>query len=515
MTVTYPSAYVITPGAALVLPPADASPLSTGLSNGNAAYVLHAPQVTGAIYTVNTALTRQSSFRLPVTPSADGLTYRFRHYVRTGTGTTAITWSVEEQSSGGGWSSVASGTEAAAASSVIEISHTGTINATSDELRIRYSRGGDPYTPDSVTVYPDGTDNPSARTACGFWPYDDALFASSGAPINTEFVNRPVRNARAVVADRAQQLLSFAQEDDSTVANVRFDLTSANVGPGDWIDIGHGYAATPYMAQGATVGIYAIASVSAGSTADIVRVSAGGPWVEIDADGTVQAVTVAANVEGAGTAQARIRWSIQARRTGSNETFLHAVTADYQPPLTSTDLLVTTVDAPASTALLSAALRGAEDLLVSPWCQPAHCYDGNTDSDTRRFVSAIPPAVQYARAAIVRSQHGAGSVQSDSTIAATTVSGVPASPAAAIVTVDAPTNGTESYFDVDGGKGWPIVVWSSGDNMQATPPGSTKDRALNVIEALAPSYEVVEVHLSCGFGLHYARVRAPADWIEI
>jgi hypothetical protein len=242
-------------------------------------------------------------------------------------------------------------------------------------------------------------------------------------------------------------------------------------------------------------------------------VSAGGSSVVLNATGNVVSATLTASVDSPGTAQARIRFRIQGKRTSGNEMYLHSVLAEWSPSLSPSSLLITTPDAPAATSLLSSCIRGVEGLLLNQWCQPALCYEGNTSGlDTRRFSVIVPPACQFGRAALVRSNHVSGSVQSDSTIAATTTSGVPASPASAIVTVDAVTLGYESYYDLDGGYGTPIVLWSSADNLLSTPPGSTQDRGLELVETLGPTVEVVEVYLTTGFALHYAQVRAPADW---
>jgi len=515
MAVTYPSTYTVTPAAAMVLPPSDAAPVSTAMLNAAAGYQQHTPPLVLAVYTVDPLVTRQTSFRVPIAPSDDGLVYRVRSYVRTGTGTTAISWSVEWQTAGGGWTSIASGTTSAGASTVVEISTTATIPAAADELRLRYSRGTDPYTPDSVTVYPDSSNAPSARTASGFWPYDDGLLTAAGAPINTELLHRPLRNARAIVTDRQQCLLSWVQEDDT--ANARYSVAGGSAVDGSWVLLAHGVASVPYAAGNITATVEAIASVGGGATGDLIRISAGGEEVTLDADAAVNAAALQCVVQSPGTLGASIRWTVWANNTSGNETYPHAITAHYSPTHAPNDLLVKTPDAPASTHILAACVRGVESLLLSPWAQPALCYDGGTDTDllSRRFVAAIPPACQFARAAIVRCDLGQGTLQSDSTIAATTTSGVPASPGSAIVTVDAPTMGTESYFDVTAAGGSPVVVWSSGDNLVSTPPGSTQDRGLELVEALAAGYEVIEVTRSYGFALHLCRVRSPADWQDI
>ena len=44
---------------------------------------------------------------------------------------------------------------------------------------------------------------------------------------------------------------------------------------------------------------------------------------------------------------------------------------------------------------------------------------------------------------------------------------------------------------------------------------ATADRQLTPTEALAPANEVIEVTTTVGASLHYARLRAPADYQEI
>ena len=118
-------------------------------------------------------------------------------------------------------------------------------------------------------------------------------------------------------------------------------------------------------------------------------------------------------------------------------------------------------------------------------------------------------------AGISRATDTTGAAQTDTTIATTSTSGVPASPATAIVTVDCPTYGAEGYLDIDGSGLRPSTVWSS-DSYDPSPiPGATADRQLTPAELLAPAEEVVEVTTTVGASLHYARLRAPADYQEI
>jgi hypothetical protein len=118
-------------------------------------------------------------------------------------------------------------------------------------------------------------------------------------------------------------------------------------------------------------------------------------------------------------------------------------------------------------------------------------------------------------ACLSRATAQTGTAQTDTTIATTNTSGVPAAPASDIVTVNCPTYGTEGYLDIDGGGLLPTLVWSSDSYDPSPVPGATADRQLTPVEALAPANEVVEMTTTVGASLHYARLRPPADYQEI
>jgi hypothetical protein len=515
MAVTYPSAYAITSTAEFILPPIDDSPITTAMLNGNAAFELHRPSPLTTVYTVNTGLTRASSFRLPISVSADGISYNFRHIVRTGTGTTAITITVEEQSGGGGWTTKYGPTATAAgASTVVDVSHAATLTAGIDEIRITYSRGADPYTPDSLTVRP-GATGPSTIQTSGFWPYDDGLLTATGAPINTELMNRPLRNARAIYNDRDQCVLSFAQEDNGTPANVRYDLTAGSAPADEPQLFGVVTAAVPFWPKSRTVNISVLATVDGGTSTNLIRIRTPfGASATFDASGSIERGTLEVQVQKYGTAQAYVTFILEGSATSGRKTYLHAVTGAWEPD-EPTDLLIQSATHPASIEILATAIRSVENLLLAPWAQPALMFEGNTSGlDTRRWVCSVPPATQRMSLMLSRAGAESGTAQTDTTIATTTTSGIPASPAAKLVTVDCGTFGTEGYLDIDGSGLSPVTIWSS-DTFDDTTPSATEDRMLVVTEALAPADEVVEVTTTVGASLHYVRLRAPADYQEI
>jgi hypothetical protein len=516
MAVTYPAAYTITKTAAMVLPPIASAPLSVAMLNSNAAFRIHKPAAQTTVYTGDPGITRAASYRLPIKPSADGISYDFKHVVITGTGTTAVTITVEEQAAGGGWATIYGPTASAAgASTTVEISHAAAITAGIDELRITYDRGADPATYISVAVFP-GAGSPTTIQSSGFWPYDDGLLTATGAPINTEMVNRPLRNARAVVNDRSQCVLSFAQEDNGTPANVRYDMTAGSAPADEPQMFGVVTACVPFWPRFVDISVSVIATVDGGATTGLIRVrSASGESQTFDASGNVERKTLKCFVTKPGTPQAYVTFILEGSATSGRKTYLHSV-AGFWTPSEPTTLLLNSVAPPASIETLATCIRATENLLMRPWCQPALFYEGNTTGlSTRRWFASIPPAVQRMNVGISRATADSGTAQADTTIATTTTSGIPAAPATSLVTVNCPTYGTEGYLDIDGSGLAPMTVWSS-DSYDPDPlPGATVDRMLTPTEALAPAFDVVEITTTVGASLHYARVRPPADYQEI
>jgi hypothetical protein len=521
MTITYPAAYPVVDDHDLLLPAADAAPLSSGLLLANAAYQLHRPCPVVVVYTAERDVTRALEFRVPIIPSADGLSYTFRHVVELGAGVTAITIEIETQSGGGGWSTVygptSTGSLTASAKNTVDTA--ATIAAVTDEVRITYSQttGGDVISADSVAAIPAGG-SPSARTSSGFWPYDDGLLTATGAPINVELVNRAMANAFAIFEDRAQCVFSFAQESD---ANALYDLGDATQAADEqWVLVACGIAQVPMVSGAQTMTVRVIASVSGSpaSTDDRVRVHVGNVWALMDASGDVESATLSVDVPGGSTLQGSVPvevWVLRGPDTASgDETTLHAATVTLSPTLPGTPVVVGTPDAPASIATLWMATRGVESLLLRPWASPALAFDG-TDGTARRWWLPTPAACQRARMCIVRTSTSEGAQQTASTIETTTTSGVPASPAAYKVTVQTPSRGTETYHGLGSGAVTaPLYVWSSDSYDDAT-PAATTDRRLILDEQLATPLEAYQVVYAAGAAVHVTQVRPPLDYQSI
>jgi hypothetical protein len=84
----------------MLAPLANAPALAKALANSNSAWKNYVPSPLTVCYTDTALTTAARVFRVPVTPSADALTYDVLHELLTGTGTTAITITIEIQIGG-------------------------------------------------------------------------------------------------------------------------------------------------------------------------------------------------------------------------------------------------------------------------------------------------------------------------------------------------------------------------------------------------------------------------------
>ena len=514
MTVTYPPAYVVTTDGQLVMPVADKDPLHTALRLSNTHYRQHRPSPATYVFTTEALVSRQTRYRLPVLPEAGGQTYNVHHYWITGAGVDAITITIEEQTGGGGWSTVYGPTATAALTA--SASNTATTAATLsdgiDEIRVTYTRAGSAtYTPISLSVIPT-PGSPTTRTGSSFWPYDDGLLAANGAPINTELVNRALKNVRTITAARQQCLFTFAQEDGTSAV---YDMGDSLALDDYFTPIATGIFNVPFAPQSITVQCSVIASVDVGTTTTRVMVNGGAAQVLFTADDTVRTSDVVCKVINPGTLGSMVRMLAFVKHEVGQLTTVHAINAFYVPDVATVDI-ITTPDAPASWTTLDQATRGAEQLALQPWAQPALCFDGLSTADvqTRRFALSAGPALQRARMYFVRCKSDTGALQTPTTIATTSASAVPASPAALLVTVAASSLGVDGYYDMGGSGLDPQESWSSA-GYDVAAPAATVDRLLPLTEALAAAVEEVQITHVAGCALHYSAVRQSSGYQDI
>lgn len=332
MAITVPSELEVIKTSALLSAAADAEPLQSIVENTHHMWC-YGPAHLVAVYTCEAKITfRSAVFQIPVVPSAAGITYTFQHYVRTGTGTSNLSITVDEWVAGA-WNTLESATAiAAAANTVVGYSHTDTLAAESTKIRITISRatGLDEFTPDSITVYPTETSIATGVQSTGFAPLDDGLISAVGAPIHTEFFNRAIYNAQVVLQDRKQCVMSFVQEDGSASAPL-YEPSAASMGAGVWVRFGLAVASLPYQVD-PSIDVYALASVNAGTDTSLVRVSQAGhegQAVTFDADGAVNTLALQLNCDGTEGAGARLR--LDCTHKSGQETYVHAVVAFWQP----------------------------------------------------------------------------------------------------------------------------------------------------------------------------------------
>ncbi len=331
MTITIPTGVVVVDQADLIGPVADAAPLQTILENTAHLYA-YGPAHLTAVYTCADKITNRSVvFQVPIVPSADGIPYVFRHHVRTGTGTSNLTVKVEEWT-GAAWNTLENNTAVGAgANTVVTYTHTDTVDAAATKLRLTYSRatGTDELTPDSVCMYPQVSSIAAGKKTSGYVPFDDGLLSSAGSPIHTEFFDRAVRNALHVLRDRQQCALAFVQEDDS--GYVKHEVSAAGIGAGAYIRLGAARFCAPYQVN-PIINVYALASVTGGSTSEIVRVRQRGPQGEsILLNGTGSVVSGALSLKMPGGPLSFADLEIGGTHTSGNEAYIHAVVAYWTP----------------------------------------------------------------------------------------------------------------------------------------------------------------------------------------
>ena len=492
-------AHVVVKSSEMLAPAYDAAPLGTALANTNALYEHHRPNLLPAVYTVEPGVTRITVFQSPIRPSADDLTYYFEHVLEQTAGTGTLTVLVEEWT-GAAWNTIEN-TGAIAFSGITTHTHSDTIDATATILRITYetSDGATTYTAHSIAVLPAPSAPTGGTLACGFKHYDSTLLATTGAPINTEMINRVPSNVAAILADRSACVLSFLQEDNAT--DIRHDAANGYKPDGVWQTIGYAVASIPFAKYGDTVSIDVLASVDAGATTDLVQVAQDQAFVSpatFDASGSVEAGTLTIDPIDAGTPSARCIFRIDYKNTAGNTTYLHAVTGSIVPTVPAGWVIVSGVSPPGELATLQATVAAVEKWAFRPWPQPALCYEGNTSGlSTRRFNLSVGLGVNHARAWITRCHvpPGYGAAQAATVIGTDSSGGFSGND---LITVPAMSGGNESYLDA-ASVGQARLLYSG--DLVKDGPTTTVNRQIELTEGLSPTVETIEVDYSAGFGL--------------
>jgi hypothetical protein len=316
---------------AFVLPEADQSPLDTALLNCNTIYAHFRPPLHNIVFTTQpVTAARTSRFQWPTRPSADGLTYAFRVWIRTFANAGTLTVTIDENDAG--WNNLSTvAAIAAPANTVIQHDVSAVISATSTELRVGVARAaGDDFYVESILIWPTPASPVTAGVkASGFVPYDTGLLSTAGAPITTEHVNRTKVSSIAILRDRWQNCLSFVQEDNATY--VLYDAQQGAQPANDWQLIGNAVASFPGQ-RDPTINVDVLATVDAGATADLIKITQNtlyGNSALFDASGNVETATLQLHTDGGSDSHAEFQ--IWVKTAAANNTYLHAVQGFWLP----------------------------------------------------------------------------------------------------------------------------------------------------------------------------------------
>jgi hypothetical protein len=293
--------------------------------------------VLSVAYNSDPGLTRTSDYHIPIVPSADGLRYTLEHRFVCSAATQTVNVSVDYTTNyaGGGtvWVNIYAQnvtSDGTGGNLTTAVHADKTIPANAVALRVTYTApAAGTRTDHHLLVYPSPPDATTGLQASGFVPFDDTLMVSGEqAAVHTEWVNRCKSSAVALLQDRRQCALAFVQEYRTTP---RMTLTDKQV----FRAVTHGRVWFPFQKTDAlSLRVVVIAAVSAGATADLVRVRQVGPTgaasKTFDADGNDNAETLVCVVEGANEL-CHVDLEVAIKTTAGNTTRPFAVVAFWQP----------------------------------------------------------------------------------------------------------------------------------------------------------------------------------------
>lgn len=333
--ITPPASFQAAEAWRLMLPKMAAQPLQLALEDLNFLWQWHRPQLVSLAPHMSGAVSRASEYHCPIVPSQDGLPYTFEHRLACSAASQTITVGVDYcttyAGAGTAWTalySTAVGTSATAGGLTTVQHGPYTLPASAVVLRFTYSSpAAGTRTDHHILGYPTPAAATAGIQASGFVPFDDGLLThADGGAVHTEWLNRLKASSVAVLRDRHQMALSFAQEFSTTPFASRTDKTA-------WWPMPAGKVRLPWQTGTINLRVMAIGGVSGGATADLLRVGQlGGPGqsVLLAADGTVSSATLQCIVQGQG-ADAHVVLQPAYRTTTGNTTRPFTVVALYQP----------------------------------------------------------------------------------------------------------------------------------------------------------------------------------------
>lgn len=300
MTIQNPGALVVTPMSSLTKVPMMRTQLQQALNNCNFLYAAHAPNLVCGLVTCDPAETLERSVVTPIIPSVDGLQYEFR-VILTPSATTTFAVAVDYATTyGGSWTNVINATGIpTTAGTLLEVFDDGVIPNDAVVLRWTVTPASGSYEWHCVHAapYTAGITAPTAFVSSGFISFDDALLTATGAPINTEMVNRVRANCSAILRDRKQLAYCFVQP----------TTTRRTVSGSTYAPLPTARIHLPYQTGAVRLLWRCIATVNTGTTADLIVIQAqtdtgAGEKLKLDADGALQSGTMDVVVQGYGLA---------------------------------------------------------------------------------------------------------------------------------------------------------------------------------------------------------------------
>lgn len=319
----------------MLLPKMTTQPLKMAMENINYLWQWHRPQLVSFAPHMSGAVARASEYHIPIIPSADGLRYSFEHRFSCSGISQAVTISVDYCTTyaGGGtaWSALYSAAETSdgTGGALTRKTHSNyTIPVTAVALRVSYTAPAAGTRKDHhVLVYPTPDVAAAGVQDSGFVPFDDTVIGhADGGAVHTEWINRCKRSAVAVLKDRRQMAFSFVQEFSTTPKEARTDKTAFWPMPAARLRL-------PWQSGTVTLQVYAIGAVTAGTTANLLRLAQmGGPGksVLLAADGAIQTAQLQCLIDGTGP-DAGVTLQAAYHTTSGNTTRPFSVVAFYQP----------------------------------------------------------------------------------------------------------------------------------------------------------------------------------------
>lgn len=408
--ITPPTLDIVKKGQ-LISTSVSAQPLRLALNNLNYLYSYHKPPHLSVIYNSAAALTRNSEYHIPVTPSADGIAYTFEHRWQCSAATQTVTVGVDYcttyAGAGTAWTNLYSTAVVSGGAAALTRSTSAayTVPDTAQAVRVTLtSPGAGTRTDHGFLMWPTAASPTVGVKASGFIPFDDGLIANTNGPaVHEEWLQRCAISSRAIAADRKQCAFAFVQEYTATPAFVCSDTIGGN-GTGGYSLPAVRACVPGGVAQALTVKV--IATVTAGSTVGRVKLSqVGFNSATLDATGAIVAGSLSAFAGGKGNA-AFLNLSLTAFNTATNSTKIYAVVAWWTPPQPADNILEWMAGKwpLAQAAYLSAAARRVEGVALGPYCGAAHLFDGiGTGLATRYHAAMFAPGADKARASITRS----------------------------------------------------------------------------------------------------------------